>query len=196
MVSSKPCKMPERRSAIKAKHALILFLGLLWTATLACSLGGAEPTGTPPVVQLMPNLPGYRVVEGQTVQDYIKNLAEGAALLAGNPGMLFLIEKLDSVITCYQEAGAVNMRIYSDEVSPVSSGAIAIADRNRMTDPETLFRCARRGLVPFSSEATVEPCGQSYTLQRDDNEFYIIYVGTTQEICETFCGNLEGCTGQ
>lgn len=144
----------------------------------------------------MPDLPGYRVVEDQTVQQYIKSLAEGAALLAGNPGMLFLIEKLDRAVTCYQEAGAVNMRIFSDEASPVSSGAIAIADRNRMTDPETLFRCAGRGLVPFSSEATVDPCAQSYTLQRDDNEFYIIYVGTTREICETFCSNLEGCAGQ
>ena len=87
------------------------------------------------------------------------------------------------------------MRIYSDEAFPLSSGAIAIADRNRLTDPATLFRCVGGEIIPFSTQPTLRPCFYKYTLQRDDNEFYIIYVGTTQEICQTFCVNLEGCSG-
>ena len=110
-----------------------------------------------------------------------------------DPGMLFMIERVDRTIECYQDAGAVNMRIFSDPTFPLSSGAIAIVDRERLRDPATLLRCVGGGLVPFSAEPTVDPCAHSYTLQRDDNEFYIVYVGTTGEICQTFCSALEGC---
>jgi hypothetical protein len=161
---------------------------------LACGLAGADPTGTPPVVQMMPTLAGYRIIEGQQVQEYIAGLAEGAALLSGNPGMVFTLEKLDRMIQCYQEAGAVNLRIFSHQQHPLSSGAIAIADRNRMRDPSTLLNCAGRGLIPFSDQATPDPCVHSYTLERDDNAFYIAYVGTTEEVCQAFCGHLEGCS--
>jgi hypothetical protein len=172
----------------------VFALVLLALTASACGLGAAKPTGTPPVVQLMPDLPGYKVVEDVAVQDYIKKLADGAALLSGSPSLLFLIEKVDGVIECYQDAGAVNMRIFSDEDFPLSSGAIAITDRNRMTDPQTLFQCIGGSVLPFGAEESVGPCAHNYTLERDDNEFYIIYVGTTQEICQTFCAALDGCS--
>ncbi len=176
---------------IKTQHLIILSSLLLITA--ACGLGKPTPTGTPPVVQLMPDLPGYKTVEGQAIQDYIASLAEGGALLSANPQLALLIEKVDSAIACYQKAGALNAQIFVDEAFPLSSGAIAIADRNRLTDPATLFECVGGGVMPFSDQPTIQPCSHSYTLPRDDNEFYIIYVGTTQEICQTFCEHLEGC---
>ena len=169
----------------------ILVLGVLFSG---CHLFSSEPTGTPPVVQLMPDMPGYRVIEGEAVQEYIVGLADGAALLSGNPQMIFLIEKIDRAIGCYQETGAVNVRIFTDEGFPLSSGAVAIVDRNRLADPETLFRCIGGRMVPFSAQPSLNPCTHSYTLQRDGNEFYIVYAGTTQEICQAFCSDLEGCS--
>lgn len=178
---------------MKTGIRLLLLLGVLASA---CSLVGSQPTGTPPVVQMMPDLPGYRVVEGQTIQEYIATLAEGGTLLTGHPELAALIGRVDGVFSCYQEAGAVDARIYSDESFPLSSGAVAIADRNRMADPQTLWRCVGGQMVPFSTtaEPRLEPCSHSYTLYKDDNEFYIIYLGTTQEICHAFCENLEDCT--
>ena len=169
---------------------------LVMISAVACSLFDGKPTGTPAVVQLMPDLPGYQVIEGEAVQEYIVGLADGAALLTGNPQMVLLIQKVDSAIGCYQEAGAVSVRIYSDEDFALSSGAIAIADRNRLTDPATLFRCIGGRIVPFSAQPTLNPCTHSYTLERDDNEFFVVYVGTTQEICQAFCSELEGCSQQ
>lgn len=180
---------------MNTQASLVLVLAMLGAIVVACH-PGAKATGTPPVVLLMPDLPGYQVIEGVAVQDYIATLAEGAALLSGNPEMLLLIEKVDRSIACYQEAGAVNVRIYSDEDAPLSSGAIVIADQNRLTDPETLLRCVGGKVVPFTKQLTLDPCSRSYTLQRDDNAFHIMYVGTTQEICQTFCAELEGCTDQ
>jgi len=143
----------------------------------------------------MPNLVGFKVIEGQAVQEYIANLAEGGALLAANPQMVLLIQRVDSAMACYQKAGALSARVFVDEDYPLSSGAIAIADRNRLADPTVLFSCVGGQISPFSAQPGLSPCSHSYTLQRDNNEFYILYVGTTQEICQAFCQNLEGCSG-
>jgi hypothetical protein len=182
----------------RIRFALLLSVALLLIALPSCGrLVNAVPTGTTPVAQLMPDLAGYRVVEGQTIQEYIATAAEGAALLSLNPQMALLIEEADQVVQCYQEIGAVSARIFSSESNPLSSGAIAIADRNRLADPSNFFRCVIPRAVPFSGglgESKVEPCGTSYTLERDGNAFYILYVGTTEDICHTFCSRLEGCT--
>jgi hypothetical protein len=182
----------------RIRFALLLVIALLVVALPACDrLVNAVPTGTPPVAQLMPDLAGYRVVEGQTIQEYLATAAEGAALLSLNPQMALLIEEADQVVQCYQQIGAVSARIFSSETSPLSSGAIAIADRNRLTDPSNFFRCVIPRAVPFSGglgETKVEPCAHSYTLDRDGSEFFILYVGTTEDICHTFCSHLEGCT--
>lgn len=180
---------------MRTKTAVVLALGLLCGVTLACGLSSSQPTGTPPVVQLMPDLPGYRVIEGKTIAAYVATLAEGAALLSGNPQMVFLIERVDGVIACYQDLGAVNVRVFNDESFPLSSGAIAIVDQNRLTDPETLLRCTAGRLMPAAAEPTVKPCAHNYTLDKEGSELHVVYIGTTQEICQTFCANLEGCTG-
>jgi hypothetical protein len=170
---------------------VVLFCAVI----VGCDGFSEQPTGTPPVVELMPDLAGYSIIEGTNVQEYIAALAEGAALLSGNPEMVPLIAKVDGTISCYQDAGAVNLRIYSRQDFPLSAGAIAIADRNRLTDPAVLLRCAGAGMGLSADEPKLDPCGHSYTLAQDGNEFYFVYVGTTAEICQTFCANLKGCSG-
>lgn len=157
-----------------------------------------DPTpATPPAVAMLPDLPGHKVVEGQMLTDYLSSFAEGAALLTGQPQMAALIVGVDEIISCYQDIGAVQARVYSNETAPLSSGAVAIADREALLDPINLFRCVNP--LDAAGEAsiqsfTIKPCITSYTLTKDENEFYIVYVGTTEEICQAFCSNLEGCT--
>ena len=179
---------------MRTQRLLILAIGLLGMTLSACSAGTPQPTDVPPVVQLMPDLPGYHVIEGRSVQAFILNLAEGGALLTGHPELATLVAKIDNVIACYQDVGAVKARIYSDAAFPLSSGAIAIADRDRLTDPATLLRCVGGQVLLFSDQPTLNPCSHSYTLVRGEDEFYIIYAGTTSEICHDFCVNLEGCS--
>jgi hypothetical protein len=157
--------------------------------------GGATPV--PPAVEMLPDLPDYNVVEGQTLTDHITALSGGAAMLAGQPELAAAILAVDQVVGCYQEVGAVRARVYSHREQPLSAGAVAIADRNALTDPINLFKCVVPTVLDSASAeeaSTIQPCSASYTLERDDNEFYIVYAGTTEEICHTFCANLEGCT--
>ena len=157
-----------------------------------------EPTpAIPPAAEMLPDLPDYTVIEGQTLTDYIGTLSEGAALLTGHPEMAALALGVDKFIGCYQDVGAVRARVYSHKESPLSAGAVAIADRNALLDPKNLFACLKPAVDADGASTqsfAIEPCSASYTLERDDNEFYILYAGTTQEICQAFCAQLEGCT--
>ena len=154
-------------------------------------LGGATPVL--PAVQMLPDLPGHKVVEGQTLTTYISTLSGGAVLLAGQPELTALIAAVDGVVSCYQEVGAMQARVYSNEANPLSSGTVAIADRNALLDPVNVFRCVvpKKGILGVE---TFQPCMSNYTLSKDGNEFYILYAGTTLEICQAFCAQLEGCT--
>jgi hypothetical protein len=156
--------------------------------------GPGGSTAQPPAVTLLPNLSGYTVVEGQTLTGYIGKLSGGAALLTGQPELAATLTAVDAIIGCYQQVGAVRARVYSNQASPLSAGAVAIADKKALLDPANLFRCVAPRLRPEAQAIKIEPCKASYTLTRDGNDFYVLYAGTTLEICQAFCRNLEGCT--
>ena len=67
---------------------------------------------------------------------------------------------------------------------------------NALLNPLNLFNCIAPSAfgVGETGVPAIEPCSASYTLSRDGNEFYIVYAGTTEEICHAFCAQLEGCT--
>jgi len=182
------------------KIARLLSLLLLVTLLSGCDvledlLG--TPSETPPAVEMLPELPNHIVVEGQTLTDYLGTLSEGAALLAGQPHLAALLAGVDQIIGCYQDVGAVQARVYSNEETPLSAGAVGIADKNALLDPVNLFRCVTPLAQPDAAQGQavdIQPCSTSYTLEKDGNEFYIIYAGTKEEICHAFCAQLEGCT--
>ncbi len=182
------------------------FASLIFAAALtACALPGL-PAETPvpaepPAAQLLPDLPGYKIIEGQTLTDYIGKTAGAETLQKESPNLAELLTKVDGVIACYQKVGAARARIYSNIEEPWSVGAIAIADRNAMLSPANLFKCAGgsggdqpQTMAQSAAAPSIEPCSATYTLPRDNNEFYILYVGVTPQICRDFCANLEGCT--
>jgi hypothetical protein len=177
-----------------SKRSIQLLCVMVCVAVLS---GCGETPSEPPAAKMLPDLPGYQVVEGETLTGHIGKLAGGAALLAAQPELAAAAIAVEEIVGCYQEVGAVQARVYSNEEMPLSAGAVAIADRDALTNPMNLFRCAAPRV--FDAARTeggalqIEPCTASYTLERDDNEFYIVYVGTTAEICHEFCANLEGC---
>ena len=156
--------------------------------------GSSGPTAQPPAVTMMPNLPGYNEVEGQTLTSYLGKLSGGSSLLTGHPELAATLMAVDAIVECYQQVGAVRARLYSNQASPLSAGTVAIADRKALLDPANLFKCVAPNVGFQAQSVTIQPCAANYTLSRDGNEFYILYAGTTLEICQAFCANLEGCT--
>ncbi len=177
---------------------VVLALALVGGCTGAPGVTPTRPAPTatpvPPAAALLPSLPGYNQVEGQTLTAYIGTLSQGAAILAGQPELAATLGAVDRIVGCYQQVGAVRARLYSDQASPLSAGAIAIGDRKELLNPTNLFRCVVPNVAPNAQAPAIQPCTASYTLSRGGNDFYIIYAGTTTQVCQTFCSHLEGCT--
>ena len=142
---------------------------------------------------LLPDLAGYHTVEGESFTDALTTIGV-LATLAGQPELGAPIATVSGVVSCYQEAGAVKARVYSDENEPRNSGVIAVGDRNALLNPLTFLQCVPGNSGRAPESITIEPCSHSYTLSRDGNEFYILYAGLTPDVCHIFCTNLEACT--
>lgn len=171
--------------------AWIILLGMVLTVT-GCNSGGKG--GSAP--ELLPDVPNATLIEGKSITDYIGTLAEGKLLLAGNPALAAAIKFAEGAVSCYQNIGAVAVRVYTDKAMPLSSGLVAIIDRNAIADPANLTRCFTGSQGVGAQSVTLQVCSKSYTLKKEDNEFYIAYVGTTKEMCQAFCSGLEGCSAQ
>jgi len=166
----------------------ILVVSLMWMAA------GCDRLGTQGgAADLLPQVPNTNIIEGQTISQYISSLAEGSALLQQNPVLAGAIRFAEQAATCYQSIGAVALRIYSDSVFPLSSGLVTIVDRNAITDPANFARCLGGDQQGFTAQMALQVCTHTYTLKKDNNEFYIAYIGTTLEMCQAFCSQLEGC---
>jgi hypothetical protein len=172
----------------------ILLLGLIAAISLtACQMqrGSAR--------DLLPVVPNTTVVEGETITQFLTKVTDGAALVAASPHLIPLIQRVETSLTCYQDLGAVALRTYTDKDFALSAGIVAIIDRKALTNPANFANCVLGSAqAPDDSSAapTIDPCVKTYTLKKDDNEFHIAYIATTQEMCQAFCSRLEGCTGQ
>ena len=147
---------------------------------------------------LLPTIPDTTVVEGETITQFLAKAADGAALTAANPELVPLIQRVETSLTCYQGLGAVALRTYTDKQFALSAGIVAIVDRNALTNPTNFANCVL-GLAQARSATqtpTINPCVKTYTLQKDNNEFHIAYIATTQEMCQAICSHLQGCTNQ
>ncbi len=171
-------------------NKVVMVLALLLVLLSGCALLSPGDK-TPDTEALMPDLPGYNTVEGETLTGYISNLAEGASMLAAQPELAGAVLAVDHIVGCYQDLGAIKARLYINKDEPLEAGTVAIADRNELLNPANFFKCVQPQL---GNAVEIQPCTGKYTLEKDGNEFYIIYAGTTANICQTFCEHLEGCT--
>jgi hypothetical protein len=157
-------------------------------AFIAVMLGGCDLLGgnsaRPPS---LPDLPGYKVVNNQQIADYLRQIGADS----NQSELVGAVTAVDSLLSCYQDLGALQTRIYSNEAQPFSAGAILIADRNALLNPINLANCGSQ--AQSQGLLGVQPCSVNYTVSRDSNEYYIVYVGTTDQICQDFCSHLEGC---
>ena len=176
-----------------------MFKRILLLSVIAVVALSACQTQRGSASDMLPNVPDTTVVEGETITQFLAKIADGAALAAANPQLIPLIQRVEASLTCYQDLGAVALRTYTDKQFPLSAGIVAIIDRKALTDPANFANCVlgrAQGAAASAEGLTIQPCTKSYTLKKDDNEFHIAYIATTQEMCQAFCSRLEGCTGQ
>lgn len=187
--------MDGKKSRFKRIGRIVLFLLAAVALTSMVWDDYQRDDIEPPAARLLPDLPAYRQIEGQTITTYIGALSEGAALLAGQPQLAVTIGVLDQMADCYQEVGGVRARAYSRSDNPLKAGLVAIVDESIVNDPDTLFRCVTPAALNLeeTGEVVIEPCTGAYTLVNEAGEFHIIYAASDYSVCLDFCSSLAGC---
>jgi hypothetical protein len=147
----------------------------------------------------MPNLSnyGYTSSDARNITDAIAAVGGTASLFTGNPAAAAAIAKIDDMIRCYQNVGAVAARVYTftnigellqGQVPKV--GALAIVNRDRIT--RNLPSCALNTGSGFSAQsATIEPCAGSGTLTRSGETLDYVYAATDPQLCTLFAAALQ-----
>jgi hypothetical protein len=168
--------------------------------TLATPSGGGNTGGAPAASSLLPNLAGYTRFEAQRLQDYIVGLGQAGSALLGQFQALGAITVIDRVADCYQNQGVVAGSGYARTDLPIVAGFVAIANRDRLLNPQTFLACIglaqqQGAMAEGQGGGGLTPCAFSYSTQLSGSTFDILYAGTDVEICQAFCRSLPGCTG-
>jgi hypothetical protein len=177
----------------------IIWIMALLLAIVACSfsLGNPGPTGDtsnqPTSAQsFLPDVSGYTRSNADSLTDAITAIGGGASLISGNPALAAGIAKIDDMIQCYQNVGAVAANIYTQaDLGQIlagqtpSVGALAVINEDRLS--RNFLNCALGGSDSFSSQAvTIEPCFGSGSLTANNETIHYIYAATTPGLCNSF----------
>lgn len=146
----------------------------------------------------MPNIAGYNSVDAASITDAVAAVGGGASLLSGNPAITAAIAKIDDMIACYRQVGAVAARVYTDaNITQVVQGqipkvgALAIINRNRLTD--NFLPCALNtgSGIGAQSADVIEPCAGVGSFTRGSDTFDYVYAATDPTLCNTFVTALQ-----
>lgn len=184
------------------KRILIwLMIGVF--TVLGCSFSlGTGPTGdtadqSTSAQTFLPDIAGYSRTDADSISDAITSVGGGASLISGNPALAAAIAKIDDMIQCYQNVGAVTANIYTQtDISTVLQGqvprigALAVVNQDRLG--RNFLNCALSGSDAFSAQtAAIEPCFGSGSFVREQETIYYIYAATAPGLCSSFQSHFD-----
>jgi hypothetical protein len=169
---------------------------LMIVIALTLSACGGTVTKEPTAGAMLPNLTDYHMTDTLDVQEAITKFAGAASLGTGQLEITAVIAGVNSIVGCYQRAGGISGRTYVNMADPLKSGVVVIINRNVLTDPNLFLNCVVPSGIMRAQAETLQPCGNAYALNKDNNQFYVGYAATSAEVCTAFCSNLEGCIVQ
>src|SRR5258708_27071778 len=137
------------RESAFARLALALLALLIISA---CSQGSQGPTAS----SLMPGLSGYQTNDTLNIQDAIAKITGVAAVGTGQPEIAAAITAINGLVSCYQQAGAVQGRSFVQSADPLKAGLIVIVDRNAVSNPKTFLSC----ILPKTGVAAAQAATQ------------------------------------
>lgn len=138
----------------------------------------------------LPDISGYTRTDADSLTNAITAVTGGASLITGNPALAAAIAKIDDMMQCYQDVGAVAANIYSQtDIASVLQGqvprigALAVVNEDRIS--RNFLNCALEGVFS-AQEVTIEPCFGSGSLERDGETIHYLYAATAPGLCSSF----------
>lgn len=160
---------------------LILLVAIVVLALAACD--NDEETGEDPETYL-PDLENYRTLEGSDVLDALESV--GVELAQLDPESAAMLSGVQSFYQCARDLGVAEYRIYSNNTFPQSAGVALVINLDRLTDSRFLLTCAFEGDDDQGFGPDIEPCNDVWRYEDDEATYWLMYAGTTEEICTAF----------
>lgn len=165
-----------------------LMIVLAAFALAACNPTGDTSSDATSAQNLQPALTGYQVQNVDNVLDAFATTAGAGAVASGNVPLAATIERVNTLLQCMQDVGAVSGSIYlqSENISfgiPQAGVSIVV---NKTRVERNFLSCLTQ--QPFSAQAVldIQPCAESGSFIFEGQEYYYAFAGAGSGICAGF----------
>ncbi len=173
------------------KFAMLALL-VLMAVTTACS--AVPPTGDTSTQFLsaqnqMPAVSGYTTVNADSIQGALTAAATAANLTIANLFGAALVNRVDTLATCYRDVGAIDIKGYFSVIE-AGGGMALLINNDRIAN--NLVQCIAEtaGRGTDAQDASFQPCVKGGSFQATEgsvtNTFSYIYIGSTPTLCNAF----------
>ncbi len=168
---------------------LFALLCLLLPALSACSETGNVANDATSAQRLLPNLAAYSATDVDTTIDGAFAALGGAAMMGGQIGVTAAVAKLEQILQCFQDRGAIAARYYQGDISNLLAprvGAAMVINQSRIN--QELINCALGGQESNASaqNLSIDPCAEAGSLTYAGDTISYVYVGSHSDVCEVF----------
>jgi hypothetical protein len=179
-------------------RTLRILLLVLCTFILFGCLGRTGDTANDPTAaqNFLPAAPaGYTASDATSITSALTSVGGGVSAITGNPAVAAAIQRIDTLISCYRNVGAVAARVYTpttyDITNPVipGVGAVAVINEDRIANNFLACATSPTGDSFSAQSAEFEPCISSGSFTAGNETLYYIYAGTTPDLCNAFQTN-------
>jgi hypothetical protein len=183
------------------KSIMIVILAVLAWAVSAC---GTAPTGDTAndagaAQRYLPTVAGFNAAEATSITAAFEAVPGGSDLLNSNRLISAAVGRIDSLMSCYRNVGAVSARVYtpSDMAGVVlrgevpAVGVVAVINQDRLR--ENLAQCVAQGEDGrMSAQGADSVCIGGNTVEANGETITYIFAATNQTLCDSFNAQLPG----
>ena len=166
----------------------LALLCLLLPMLAACSETGNIANDATSAQRLLPNLASYSATDVDTTVDGAFAALGGAAMMGGQIGVTAAVAKLESILQCFQDKGAIAARFYQEDSSNIMAprvGAALVINQSRIN--QELINCALGQASQASAQALdIEPCAKAGSIAYLGDTISYVYVGSHNAVCAVF----------
>lgn len=169
--------------------AMVMVLAALTGCQLVAGTGdkASDPAAAERFVPQ--NIPGYTSSDAISVSDALSKAGASVSLLSGNVTLAAVVAKLDTMIQCYKNVGAVAARVYTEQNLPTAGipkiGALAVVNITRIQS--NFVQCALNvGQASAQGVGEIQPCGGSGDKVVNNEKLQYVFGATTPELCTIF----------
>ena len=175
-----------------------LLLCLMLPLLAACSDTGNEADDAKSAQRLLPNLANYSATNVDTTVDGAFAAVGGAALMGGQIGITAAIAKVEQILQCFQDRGAIAAKFYQESDSTLTApkvGAALVINQSRIN--QELINCALGGQEDNASAQAfnIEPCASAGTFAYEGDTVSYVYAASHADVCAIFQLHFDNLAG-